>query len=278
MKLKIIIVFTLACFLFSCNSIVEKSNNIDSVKTVLQTKKIDSSNYYFKDELRTFYDCDNPKSVIRKTKPVTKQLFIEIKNGESVPIKYFVEEAFGQFDTSSNKGLLDLDDDNIPELLITYYTGGNHCCAGLWIGKKVNDSIYQETFFVEGEMTTMNNQKIFRCGQSERLGYFYTSYSCGGDLKSPYDYSATDLQFKYKNGYPDFISDAKNRTQIIKNLTILSKLPIPALNKSRTEIDCMAFRKNFAQNIVALYFNDQQDAVAVTNLKFANPNHNLIFA
>jgi len=254
------VIFSLACFFVSCNSTVEKSKSVTKVKTTIQPTRTDSLDGYFADDLQTVLVVDNIAEVLKKTKPARKHLFISTPNGETISVKNFIEQTFRQRDSSYNKGLINLDNDNIPELLIGYYTGGNHCCDGLWIGKKINDSLFEGTMEIEGGWVTINDQMIFRYEQTERLGYFYECYSCCGDYKSPYDYRATDIQFKYKNGYPVFISDEKNRKQIIKNLAVLSKMPVPQLNKNRTESDCVAYRKNFAQNIVALYFNDQQDS------------------
>ena len=256
MKVNIILLF-ISFNLYSCTSTVE---NTKSVKVITQNTSQDVINEYHEESLRDFITSDEFLSIYKKSTPIKNQLFISDEQGKSVPIKFFIEQNFGQRDTGINKCLLDLDNDNIPELLISYYTGGNHCCDGLWIGNKAKDSLYEEAFAIEGGWISMSQQKIFRYNQVERMGYFYECYSCDGDLKPPYDYDATDINFKYMNGKPIFISDSKNRAQLLKNLSILSVIPVPPLNKDRTESDCKAYRKNFAMNIVALYFNDNQDS------------------
>lgn len=256
--MKVLNIFLLiSVIMYSCNSTVE---NTKPVKSLPQITQHDSNDNYYQDELRDFITSDEFSSIYKKSTPIKNQLFISDEEGKSVPIKFFIEQNFGQRDTGINKCLLDLDNDNIPELLISYYTGGNHCCDGLWIGNKVKDSLYEEAFAIEGGWISMSQQKIFSYNQVESIGYFYECYSCDGDLKPPYDYAATIINFKYKNAKPIFISDSKNRTKLLKNLAILNKMPVPPLNKNRTESDCKAYRKNFAMNIVALYFNGNQDS------------------
>jgi len=264
MKVNIILLF-ISFNLYSCTSTVE---NAKPVKAASQTSRHDSNDNYFHDPLSSFILTDEFAFILKKSRPINKQIYISDKNEKSIPLKTFIEQNFEQKDTSINKGLLDLDYDNSPELLIAYYTGGNHCCDGLWIGKKINDSLFEGTMDIEGGWVSMNDQNIFSYDQVERLGYFYECYSCCGDLKSPYDYKATDIKFKYKKGYPVFVSDSKNRTKLIKNLSILSKLPVPPLNENKTESDCKAFRKNFAMNIVALYFNENKDSTICKNFYY----------
>ncbi len=256
-----IVFFSLACFFISCNQTASKKTESKEEKNSAQTKDTSSSDYSFSEPPRAFILLDNLAQIFNQSKPVKRQLYILNEKGEAVAIKTFIEQVFDQRDTSINKALFDLDNDNVRELLIGYYTGGNHCCDGIWIGKKVNDSLYEEAFAIEGGSITMNDKKIFRCIQDERLGYFYSSYACSGDYEFPYDYRATDIQFKYKKGSLVYISDVKNRNQLIQNLTFLSKIPVPTLNERR-ESDCIGYRKNFAKNIVALYVNDKFDTLS----------------
>ena len=165
MKVNIILLF-ISFNLYSCTSTVENT------KPVKATSQHDSNDNYFHDPLSSFILTDEFAVILKKSRPINKQLYISDKNEKSIPLKTFIEQNFEQKDTSINKCLLDLDKDNVPEILISYYTGGNHCCDGLWIGKKVKDSLYEEAFSIEGGWVSMSDQKIFSYNQVGKTGAY----------------------------------------------------------------------------------------------------------
>ena len=272
-----IFIFIPFFILISCHSSVVKEKKEDSnsqPNIVIEESKDnnESDSTRPKEHSKEFNGLpitNNLGDIIAKTKSVKNEDWrIKTENGNT-SIKTFLKMVtglgnnFGE-DISPYSGLLDLDNDGVSELLIGYFTGGGHCCDDLWIGKLIAPHLFENAFTIQGGWIQLDSQKNFIFSPDELLGYFYTCYTCDGDYKSPYNYNYTNAYFRYKNGVPVFVlMNESRKEQIISNLNILSNQSIPELDEEGTdEIGGSGFRKNFAKNIFALYFNSEGDKLA----------------
>jgi len=247
-------------FLIGCNQSTTEKDPEKKDSTV--AKKV------FVEEKYTHADYPNPQQldywaidIIKRTKPVEDSLRIINDEGIIVKAQEYFDEEFFQRDSSNNKGLYDLDNDGRPELIAVFYSGGSHCCDGVWIGRQIVPGFYEHAFTLSGGYTKLDEQNRFLFAPYENLAYFYSCYMCDGEMNPPYDYLACLILVQYRYGFPVMCSPNEiKKKKIITNLSLLSKIAVPSINKKSGQ-DSLAFRKNFAKNIISYYFNSYGDTI-----------------
>jgi hypothetical protein len=162
--------------------------------------------------------------------------------------------------------LADLDNDGKKELVINNYTGGAHCCDGIYIYKNAGANKYQEVvrLFAGNTIITANNEFLY--GLHENFGYFFTCYACAysdtGD-EAPIDVSR--LTLKYKNGKMVVVqTDNELKSIINDNLGKLGEQPYQKPGDDPIVDD--GLRKEFALNLAAYYFTFGKNLAATQQL------------
>lgn len=164
--------------------------------------------------------------------------------------------------------LKDLDNDNIDELIIYYFTGGAHCCDVYNIFKKNSDTTYKQIFSFTGPVTINKNQ--ITLDLYEALGYFYSCYAC--EIETPHPLSPEIiLNIKNDKFYFGKTIDSLNQ-QIEENLTFLQKRGVPDFPADDSTMDD-GTRKTFAENIISFYINNGRDLEKSKLLFYNNYSH-----
>ena len=131
----------------------------DTMTTVLQTAFADSSsNNFFK----------------------TNDILLILNDSSQVKLSDFPSTDY----LSKHKdwrefSFTDIDNDDIPELTVNFFTGGAHCCFEFYLFKQISKNTFRQIFTFEGGegALTIDGSEI-RINFYEQIGYFFTCYAC----------------------------------------------------------------------------------------------------
>lgn len=185
-------------------------------------------------------------------------IILNVKN-ELIPICNFPKNLDTTFDPAPRKSFQDLDNDGIPELLITYWSGGAHCCDITSIYKNEDRNVYKRVFEFSGNLQISSggiSTVELICSFYEDIGYFFSCYACSIEDQVPTRDFAPVIYFSYEKGKfvlpkHQFLND-----EIIKDLTFLSGRNVPPLDTDQFDDGT---RKAYAARIISYYFNNDMN-------------------
>jgi DnaJ-domain-containing protein 1 len=148
---------------------------------------------------------------------------------------------------------VDLDNDSIPELLTSFYTGGIHCCDVNDVFVEQSEAVYKQVFSFTGGLQI--KQDFIVLDFHEYIGYFYSCYTCYADSLPAPVYS--EIRVQYVNG--KFLlapAEEEINRNVITNLEYLAQTPIPDVDDVNNDDGT---RKAYARNIITWHFNNGAD-------------------
>ncbi len=200
-----------------------------------------------------------------------KRTFLILENNKKIRLDKFPEgdEYFNtDIRDSAIRCLIDLDNDNIPELVTEYFTGGAHCCDVSDIFIKLSDNTYKRVFSYDGSIALRN--KTLGLYFYEDLGYFNTCYACGVEVKMPFNLSP-EINLVFQNKSFEFAEKSATLNEgIEENLKTLKAKGIPDMNDFSQDDGT---RKEYALNIVSYFFNTDRNLTKTKELFYSYYNH-----
>jgi len=218
---------------------------------------------------KEFFDDDSLP--VRTPEDLRKFSSVRLANGKNLST-YRQELLAKDYIRLTNIRFIDLDNDNRNELIISYYTGGMHCCDENEIyGLNDNNEYQLQHSGLDFSLQAKDANGKIRLSISyyEALSYFHTCYACwAGDAPSSFDYY-------YDKGRLLLVpTDTELNESIEANLLELSKLTINPLHENSYESpdvrgqkniisikDIMdgGERKSYLFNLLAYYMNNHRD-------------------
>jgi len=202
-----------------------------------------------------------------------KRTFLILENNKKIRLDKFPEgDDYVNTDIrdSAIRCLIDLDNDNIPELVTEYFTGGAHCCDVSDIFIKLSDNTYKRVFSYNGSIALRS--KTLGLYFYEDLGYFNTCYACGVEVKMPFNLSP-EINLIFKNKSFEFAEKSATLNEgIEENLKTLKAKGIPNMTNDDFSQDD-GTRKEYALNIVSYFFNTDRNLTKTKELFYSYYNH-----
>jgi hypothetical protein len=214
---------------------------------------------------------DDASLPARTPEDLQKYSSVRLVNGKNLSV-YRQELLAQDYITLKNIQFIDLDNDNRNELIISYYTGGMHCCDENEIhGLNDNNEYQLQHSGLDFSLSAKDTQGKIRLTISyyEALSYFHTCYACWvGDAPSSFDY------YYDKGRLLLAPTDTLLNQRIEANLLELSKLAIKPLHEksyqspdvrgqqdilSTKDIMDSGERKGYLFNLLAYYMNNHRD-------------------
>ena len=253
--------------LLSCNNTGGKEAPIkDSMKTgekKLPDLPVSKDNASF--ELKTNVSTATAKGitlVLENDKKLTLDKYPQYyDNGQGDDLTETVEKSTRD---SAIRCLIDIDQDNTPELITQYFTGGAHCCDVSDVFTKTSENTYKRICHYRGIISPEKNgiTLAFR----EDLGYFSTCYACSieDDFKWPADVER-DIKLELKNGAFSYAAKSDKMNEGIEaDLNALKARGIPNIKKDDMMDD--GTRREYALLLVTYYFNTDRDLAKIKEL------------
>ena len=73
---------------------------------------------------------------------------------------------------------VDLDNDGKKEMVLTYYTGGAHCCDDVTVFEKQSKNRYNEIFHSDYSVEIDSSRRLLIMKVGRKFDYFYSCYAC----------------------------------------------------------------------------------------------------
>ena len=149
----------------------------------------------------------------------------------------------------------DLDKDGRPELLVSNFTGGAHCCDEIYIFKNTALNKYQQVSKLFAGNTIITKEREFIYDFQEQFGYFFTCFACGyEDSTGAGPISINSITLHYKKGKMQVVpGDPELKSIILGNLGKLGKKPYQPLEEDIDFDD--GLRKEMAFNLAVYYYS-----------------------
>lgn len=153
----------------------------------------------------------------------------------------------------SNHTLTDIDNDGTPELLITYHTGGAHCCNVDHLFVLTEGGQFELVFSYIGGLYTSGNKLSLYYYQD--IGYYHSCYGCTITDKLPRQDVNAEINTIFNKGK---LTQAETNPQlnesIVINLAYLSSRGIPDLDEEGWDDGS---RKEIMLHMIAYHFNNR---------------------
>jgi len=186
------------------------------------------------------------------------EVILVFMNGNQVPLSQFPDTAdFKDFFNTKKFKYLDIDRNGKPELYLTYYTGGAHCCNESYLFRNTAPNRFEEVFSFTGgsELDFAGNMII--ANFYEQTAYFYTCYACmiNDTLPKQDFYPHITLVYEDDSIFLAPHDEALNET-IHENLKFLKRW---TGHPEFMEDADSGVRKSYAEHIITYFFNNQTD-------------------
>lgn len=153
----------------------------------------------------------------------------------------------------SHHTLTDIDNDGIPELLITYHTGGAHCCNVDHLFVLTEGGQFELVFSYTGGLYVSGNKLSLYYYQD--IGYYHSCYGCTITDKLPRQDVNAEINTIFDKGklMPTETNRQLNESIVI-NLAYLSSRGIPDLDEEGWDDGS---RKEIMLHMIAYHFNNR---------------------
>lgn len=194
-----------------------------------------------------------PAAAVKTGMPVPLQDMQLLWDGKPVSLREILESPRHY---RSNYSTTDINGDDIPELLVTYHTGGAHCCNVDHLFVLNEADRFELAFSYTGGLYVSGNKLTLYFYQD--IGEYHSCYSCTVSGKLPRQDVNAEINTFFGDGKPALAAtDAQLNASIVINLAYLSGRGIPPLD-GRGRDD--GSRKEIMLHMIAYHFNNH-DAV-----------------
>lgn len=180
---------------------------------------------------------------------ISRDAVLLMDEGKSIVLdKYLSDPAR----TRNQYKLKDIDNDSLPELQITYHTGGAHCCNVDHLFRQASSNKYQLIFSYMGGMYMADNKLSLYFYQD--LGYYHSCYGCTITSKLPRQDVNAEINMIFDHGkLQHATTDEKLNESIHTNLSFITRRGIPAMNADGLDDGS---RKEIMLHMMAYHFNN----------------------
>ncbi len=192
-----------------------------------------------------------------------KDLVLILNNGSQMKFSDFPSSDYLRENKDWKKfSFTDIDNDDIPELTINFFTGGAHCCFEYFIFKQISKNTFKQIFTFEGGegALTIDGSEI-KINFFEQIGYFFTCYACGISDSLPHKYFSPQITLNYsKDKFTLAPTDDYLNKTIIEDLEYLKNRTVPIMDTTDNMDD--GTRRAFAERIITYFFNNHENLYA----------------
>lgn len=148
---------------------------------------------------------------------------------------------------------MDLENDGKPELLVTYHTGGAHCCNVDHLFVMNDGGQFELAFSYMGGLYAAGNKLSLYYYQD--IGYYHSCYNCTITEKLPRQDVNAEINVLFNKGkFTPVEVNARLNESIVINLAYLSNRGIPELDDEGWDDGS---RKEIMLHMIAYHFNNQ---------------------
>ena len=192
-----------------------------------------------------------------KTKTPGKVMLVT-KSRKAISLANFLKSMVADvtdFPLYTDHAFADMDNDGKKELLVSNYTGGDHCCDEIYIFKNIGPNKYQHVAKLFAGNTIITKEKEFIYDFHEQFGYFFTCFACGyTDTTDGAPVEIHSITLKYNNGKMVVTpGDQELKSIINDNLGKLGEQPYEKLSDDIDQDN--GLRKEIALNLVVHYYS-----------------------
>ena len=230
------------------------------------TERNSEENQSQKEEVNTLPQEEETKEIGEKAIKVSEEqkgkIKLTLEDKKTVTLKNFPPKDDPSEEYQTSAQFVDINNDQIPELVTNYFTGGAHCCFIYDVFKKVGDFDYKFIFeFGGGENSLYVVGDTLKLFVYEQIGYFFTSYAC--EFNSP---DAAVINLKLINDKFQLICSEPLNQQTEKGLAMLKKRGVPPMDSKDPSSFDDGTRKAYAGYILTYYFNNNRDEKKTYNI------------
>ena len=242
--------------LLSCNDngTDQKASQVDSLALSKDSARTDDSLVY-EDCYEKFFDGG--------LHPVdSNKVMLTLKNGDRVTLAQFFRDknspAFARCISKS------IDNDTIPELIMSSYTGGAHCCDEINIfAKDKNDYTFKAKLY-GGFVCIDPATNVFTYSFNETLGYFFGCYACGFSDSTKDFTTLREIALRYVKGKFEVQRySAETEKKLLHNLQLLHEHGYEDVEDGLMD---SGWRKEFAMNFAVWHYNNGKSWAATKKL------------
>lgn len=173
-----------------------------------------------------------------------------VLDGQTSTLKQFLNN---EEHLRSNYSVTDIDNDGMPELLLSYHTGGAHCCNVDHLFVFGEDGRFDLVFSYTGGLYASGNKLSLYYYQD--IGYYHSCYNCTITEKLPRQDVNAEINIIFDKGkLTPAPTSAPLNESIVTNLAYLSSRGIPALDEEGWDDGS---RKEIMLHMIAYHFNNR---------------------